>query len=198
MSIHLVSEHELPEADNYIEAVSFAYVEKDFTFSLNDDLLVFTEKGDFILSHTDRIEVNLSRYSRNGLSYSEAFVNDIRRTADTLTEVWPFHSDNPDDLKLKKVIKAIWDYIRLRRTVEQRDFTVTRKFDKFVGTDEIVKYEDIYISFASITQLDIGSLYDLIVSDDDGNKSTLSIKSGAIYQLGLRAVKDRFDLEHGK
>ena len=200
MAIHLVSEQEFTEAGTVRECIKYAYVQKEFTFNFNGDLVVFSEDGDYVISHTDRIEVNVSRYARSGISSSEAFVNDVKVAADTLAEVWPYHKPNPDLVSdnFDRVIDTIWNYVRLRRTVEQRDFTVTRKFDKFVGTDEIVKYEDIYIKFESITQLDIGNLYDLTVHDDEGNKSTISIKSGAIYELGLRAVKDRFDLEHGK
>lgn len=196
-----IEETEFEEAKSVIDAIKFAYVDKDFTYHLpNKDMLVFERGGvdDYVLSGTDYEEVCAVSDARSGLSHSVAFVHDIRKTAETLSEVWPFHGPNAGTDEFEKLINTIWQYNRLMREVDRRSSLVEQRFYKFVGQDVWVSFEDIYIRFVEFNQLAVGGSYDLEVRDLDRCYSKMTVTTGAIAQLGLMAVKTRFDLEHDR
>jgi hypothetical protein len=195
-----IEDTEFEEASSVVEAIKFAYVEKDFTYQLpNKDMLVFGEDGeDYVLSGTDYEEVCAVRDARSGLSHSVAFIHDIRKTSETLSEVWPFHGPKSGTAEFEKVINTIWKYNRLMREVDRRSSLVEQRFYKFVGQDVWVSFEDIYIRFVEFNQLAVGGSYDLEVRDLDKHYSKMTVTTGAIAQLGLMAVKSRFDLEHDR
>jgi len=195
-----IEETEFVEAKSLIEAINFAFVEKDFTYHLpNKDMLVFGQDGeDYVLSGTDYEEVCAVRDARSGLSHSVAFIHDVRKTAETLSEVWPFHGPNAGAEEFEKLIDTIWNYNRLMREVDRRSSLVEQRFYKFVGQDVWVSYEDIYIRFNSFSQLAVGGSYELEVRDLDRCYSKMTVTTGAIAQLGLMAIKTRFDLEHDR
>jgi hypothetical protein len=195
-----IEDTEFVEASSVIEAIKFAYVNKEFTFNLNEDLLVFGEDGeDYVLSGTDYEEVCAVRDARSGLNHSAAFINDVRKTAETLSEVWPFHGPKSGTDEFEKLIDTIWKYNRLMREVDRRSSMVEQRFYKFVGEEDVwVSFEDIYIRFVSFSQLAVGGSYDLEVRDTNRCYSKMTVTTGAIAQLGLMAVKTRFDLEHGR
>ena len=191
----IITEEILPNASSIDEAVRMAYVNKSFTYKKGDDLLVFNEgEDDFIVSGTSVETVNATFHTRKGLNAAAAFVIDIRRTAHILEGVWQFNSCGDDWGKFEELINIIWQYARVHRKVDARSFEVIRKYDKYLASGESIPFEGLKIQFLEYCRDDVGGSYDVNVIDQH-LETSMTVTVGALYRLGLSAIKDRYDGE---